>query len=56
MDVPWGGGQPQIAAIAPPQPPPLVDNNQGQVQQAGPAQRNDGLGTHGQARTAEFEK
>ena len=39
MDVPWGGGQPQIAAIAPPQPPPLVDNNQGQVQQAGPAQQ-----------------
>ena len=33
MDVPWGGGQPQIAAIAP--PPPLVDN---QAAQAGPAQ------------------
>jgi len=39
MDVPWGGGQPQIAAIAPPQPPPLVDNNQGQVQQVVPAQQ-----------------
>lgn len=34
MDVPWGGGQPQIAAIAPPAPP-LVDN---QAAQAGPAQ------------------
>lgn len=36
MDVPWGGGQPQIAAIAPPAPPALVDNQAAQA--GGPAQ------------------
>ena len=37
MDVPWGGGQPQLAAIAPPQPPALEAAAAGPVPGPAPA-------------------
>lgn len=35
MDVPWGGGQPPLAALAPPQPP--INHNQAEAAPAAPA-------------------
>ena len=34
MDVPWGGGQPPLAALAPPQPP--INHNQAEAAPAAP--------------------